>query len=142
MTDVPARRGEIVGSKRIAIPSADALAALHEIVAAAREYGRIRQEEQTKRAAIAAAEHVQVDRIHAAEEILRLYFERVFGERAQTSDEMFVRLDQAMDSGDPQMVHAVVRGIVDLAQSSPLAGLEDFGKFWAELGTGDNPVEL
>jgi hypothetical protein len=47
-----------------------------------------------------------------------------------------------MVSGDPQMVHAVVRGIVDLAQSSPLAGLDDFGKFWAELGSADNPVEL
>ena len=142
MSEVPVHRSEVVGSKLIPIPNADALAALREIVAAAREYGRIRQEEQTKRAAIAAVEHVQVDRIHAAEKILRLYFERVFAERAQTGEEMFVRLDQAMDSGDPQMVHAVVRGIVDLAQSSPLAGLEDFGKFWAELGTGDNPVEL
>jgi len=142
VSEVPVVRGEVVGSKSMPIPNADALAALREIVAAAREYGRIRQEEQTKRAAIAAVEHAQVDRIHAAETILRLYFERVFAERAQTSEEMFVRLDQAMDSGDPQMVHAVVRGIVDLAQSSPLAGLEDFGKFWAELGTGDNPVEL
>ena len=141
MTDKPVRPDEVI-SKTAAIPNADALAALHEMVAAAREFGRIREEEQTKRAAIAAAEHVQVDRIHAAENILRLYFERVFAERAQTSDEMFARLDRAMDSGDPQMVHAVVRGIVDLAQSSPLAGLEDFGKFWTELGTGDKPVEL
>ena len=134
--------GKLVRSKSSPIRNADAFAALNEIVAAAREYGRIRQEERTKRAAIAAAEHVQVDRIQAAEEILRLYFERVFAERAQTSEEMFVRLDQAMDSGDPQMVHAVVRGIVDLAQSSPIAGLEDFGRFWAELGTDDNPVAL
>lgn len=124
------------------IPSVDALAALNEIVAAAREFNRIREEERTKRAAIAAAEHVQVDRIHAAEQILRLYFERVFEERAQTSEEMFNRLDQAIDTGDPQMVHAVVRGIVDLAQASPLAGLEDFGKFWEELGTAENPIEL
>lgn len=141
MTEDRIARSELVNSTS-AIPSADALAALHEIVAAAREYSRIREEEQTKRTAITAAEHVQVDRIHAAEQILRLYFERVFAERAQTTDEMFVRLDRAMDGGDPQMVHAVVRGIVDLAQASPLSGLEDFGKFWAELGTGDNPVEL
>lgn len=130
------------GGKPLPVPHADALAALHEIVSAAREYGKIRQEERTKRAAIAADEHVQVDRIQAAEQILRLYFERVFAERAKTSEAMFVRLDQAMDTGDPQMVHAVVRGIVDLAQASPLAGLEDFGRFWSELGTGDNPVEL
>ncbi|MBI4943754.1 MAG: hypothetical protein HY830_23685 [Actinobacteria bacterium] len=120
----------------------DAFAALSEIVSAAREYGRIRQEEQTKRAAITAAEHVQVDRIHAAEAVLRMYFDRTFAERAQTSEEMFTRLDQAMDTGDPQLVHAVVRGIVDLAQSSPLAGIEDFGRFWAELGTIEKPIEL
>jgi hypothetical protein len=142
MSDAVVPFGKDGGSKPALIPNADALAALNEIVAAAREYGRIREQEQTKRAAIAAAEHVQIDRIHAAEKILRLYFDRVFAERAQTSDEMFARLDQAMDTGDPQMVHAVVRGIVDLAQASPLAGLEDFGKFWRELGTGDNPVEL
>lgn len=141
MTEDRIVRGELVNSTS-AIPSADVLAALHELVAAAREYSRVREEEQTKRTAIRAAEHVQVDRIHAAEQILRLYFERVFAERAQTTDEMFVRLDRAMDGGDPQMVHAVVRGIVDLAQASPLSGLEDFGKFWAELGTGDKPVEL
>lgn len=142
MSDSEVHRGEVVGSRLSPIGTTDALAALHEIVAAAREYGRIRQEEQTKRAAIAATEHEQVDRIHAAEKVLRLYFKRAFSERAKTSEEMFARLDQAMDTGDPQMVHAVVRGIVDLAQASPLAGLEDFGKFWAELGTGDNPVEL
>ncbi|MFJ9579347.1 hypothetical protein ACIRQF_23575 [Streptomyces sp. NPDC101191] len=134
--------GKVLRSKSSPVPTAEAFAALNEIVAAAREYGRIRQQEQTKRAAIAAAEHVQVDRIHAAEKSLKLYFERVFAERARTSEEMFVRLDQAMDAGDPQMVHAVVRGIVDLAQSSPLAGLDDFGKFWAELGTDDSPVAL
>lgn len=142
MPDPKVHRGEIVPSKPALVLDVDAFAALNEIVSAAREYGRIREEEQTKRAAIAADEHIQVDRIRAAEEILRLYFDRVFAERAKTSDEMFVRLDQAMDRGDPQMVHAVVRGIVDLAQASPLAGLEDFGEFWAELGTGDHPVEL
>ncbi|MFK5635996.1 hypothetical protein [Ornithinimicrobium sp. LYQ103] len=124
------------------IANADAFAALNQIVAAAREYGQIRQTEGTKRAAIAAEEHVQVDRIRAAEGVLQLYFERVFEERASTSGEMFARLDEAMESGDPQMVHAVVRGIVDLAQASPLAGLEDFGTFWKTLGTADNPIEL
>lgn len=130
------------GSGAFSIPTADAMAALTEIVSAAREYNQIREVEQTKRADIAAEEHVQVERINAAEGILREYFDRVFAERAQTNKELFSRLDTAMESGDPQMVHAVVRGIVDLAQSSPLAGIEDFGKFWAELGTSTKPVEL
>lgn len=116
--------------------------ALSEIVQAARDYGELSHVEQTKRAEIAAKERVHVDRIQAAEATLKMYFDRVFAERRQASDAMFVRLDQAMDAGDPQMVHAVVRGIVDLAQSSPLAALADFGKFWAEFGTPENPIEL
>ena len=134
--------GRIIDPKASSISNSEALGALTQLVSAASEYGRLRQEEQTKRADIAATEKVQVQRINSAEQVLRLYFDRVFAERESTNAEMFLRLDQAMDSGDPQMVHAVVRGIVDLAQSSPLAGLEDFGKFWAELGTSDSPVEL
>ncbi|GAA3691162.1 hypothetical protein FB459_0478 [Yimella lutea] len=143
MSDKPAVVGKIVrGAKASPVPAVDALSALREIVHAAHDYGKIRQEESTKRAAIGAAERVQVDRIQAAENTLRQYFDRVFEERAKTGGELFVRLDQAMESGDPQMVQSVVAGIVGLAQSSPLAGLSDFGKFWAELGTADNPVEL
>ena len=142
MSDKVQRAGKRLTPRSVPILDADALTALKEIVAAAREYGRVKQEQQTLRESISAAEHVQVERISAAEKMLKLYFESVFAERKQVSDEMFVRLDQAMESGDPQMVNGVVRGIVDLAQSSPLADLDDFGKFWAELGTADNPVEL
>src|SRR5680860_66727 len=110
MPEKPALEGRIIDPKLPPISNSEALSALSQLVSAAREYGRTRQEEQTKRAEIAATEHVQVDRINAAEQILRLYFDRVFAERARTNEEMFVRLDQAMDSGDPQMVHAVVRG--------------------------------
>lgn len=124
------------------VTNVDALAAVREIVSAASEYGRVREEEQTKREAIAAVERVQVQRIQAAEGVLRDYFERSFAERAKTSQDMFARLDQALETGDPQVVNAVVRGVVDLAQASPLAGLEDFGKFWAQLGSSENPIEL
>lgn len=141
MTEPKRHVGKVVKYKA-PIANADAFAALSQIVAAARAYSEIRQTEATKRAAIAADEHVQVDRIRAAEGVLKIYFDRVFEERATTNAEMFTRLDEAMASSDPQMVHAVVRGIVDLAELSPLASLKDFGKFWAELGTDDNPVEL
>lgn len=125
-----------------AITPTDALNALGTIVHLAQEYGRLVQTEQTKRAAIAAAENMHVARVQAAESTLKMYFDRVFEERRQTSDEMFVRLDQALEAGDPQMVNAVVRGLVELAQSSPLSGMEDFGKFWADYGTPENPIEL
>jgi hypothetical protein len=126
----------------IDISGGEALSALTQIVSAASDYGRIRQQEHTKREAIAAFERSELRRLQAAETTLRLYFDMVFAERAKTNMELFARLDQAVASGDPQMVHAVVRGIVDLAQASPLKDLGDFGKFWGELGTPDNPIEL
>ncbi|WP_216824139.1 hypothetical protein [Dietzia sp. WMMA184] len=134
--------GEVVGKFTGSIDVLDAFRALNTVVAAAREYGEISQVEQSRRAAIAAAESVQVARLEAAEKTLHMYFDRVFEERRETNQAMFERLDQAMETGDPQLVHAVVRGIVDLAQSSPLSGLEDFGKFWADFGTEENPLEL
>ncbi|WP_404850534.1 hypothetical protein [Dietzia kunjamensis] len=134
--------GEVVGKVIGSIEGLDALKALNTVVAAAREYGEISQTEQSRRAAIAAAESVQVARLQAAEKTLRLYFDRVFEERRETNQAMFERLDQAMETGDPRLVQAVVSGIVELAQSSPLSELEDFGKFWSDFGTDENPLEL
>ena len=134
--------GEVVGKDIGSIDVRDAFKALNTVVDAAREYGEISQVEQTKRAAIAAAESVQVARLQAAENTLRMYFDRVFEERRETNQAMFERLDQAVETGDPHMVQVVVRGIVELAQSSPLTDLEDFGKFWADFGTDENPIEL
>lgn len=142
---MPAKRispDKVISPAAVAIRGADAFSALGEIVGALREYGRVREEELTKRAAIEAQALQQVTRIQAAEEILKLYFDQAFAERSQTSAEMFKRLDQALASGDPHAIHSVVQGIVGLAQASPLAGFGDFGRFWAELGTPDNPVDL
>jgi hypothetical protein len=46
MSDAKVHVGKVIGSKPAAILNADAFVALSEIVGAAREYGRIRQEEQ------------------------------------------------------------------------------------------------
>lgn len=132
--------GKIVPRPDVTVDSA--IAALNTLVTAALDYGKVRQTEMAKRAAVSAAEHIEVERIHAAEGTLRQYFDEVFQERASQRAQMFERLDRALESGDPQMVHAVVRGIVEIAQSSPLSGVQEFGRFWAELGSPDTPVEL
>ncbi|MFJ6114563.1 hypothetical protein ACIQC8_10675 [Agrococcus sediminis] len=124
------------------VSSTDAIGALREIVASTGEYLRVREQEQSKRAAIAAVQELQAERLAVAERALQLYFERSYAERADTSRAMFERLDVAIAAGDPQLVHAVVRGVVELAQSSPLAGLEDFGRLWAQIGTAESPFEL
>lgn len=142
MADLTNDHGEIIPSRPGLVVDADALTALTHVVSTALDFMKIREEERTKRTVIKATEQVRVRQFRAAEETLKLYFDQVFAERERISADLFARLDRAFESGDAQMVTAVIGGIVGLAQSSPLAGLGDFGKFWKQLGTPEDPVEL
>ena len=47
-----------------------------------------------------------------------------------------------MDNGDGESVHAVLRGIVDIARTSPLAELGDLSQIRAALDDPDQVWEL
>ena len=121
-------------------PSAlDGFAALGEIVEAARECITTHQVENTKRVKIRAYQETEVSRIKAAEAILKNYFGQVFAERRETFDELFSRLDQALDQGNGEVINVVLRGIVDIARTSPLADLGDLSQIRAAL---DDPNQV
>jgi hypothetical protein len=122
--------------------SVDALGALNNIVDVVREYGRIREEERTKRAKITAYETVEVARIRAAESVLKQYFEQVFAERSRTIDGLFEHLDDAMTRGDGTAATTALQGIVDLAKSSPLADISDLTQVRKALDDPDHVWEL
>lgn len=118
------------------------LQALREMVDGARECFLVYQRETSKRAGLEAYQRVEVERIRAAESVLKSYFDAVFAERARLYDDLFDRLDTAMDSGDGPTVHDVLRGIVDVAQSSPIADLGDLGQIRRALDDPDHEWEL
>lgn len=128
-----------VGAKFSAL---DGFNALTQIVDATRECVKVTQAESTKRASIRAYEKVEVARIRAAEAVLKNYFEQVFAERRANFEELFTRLDQALDAGNGEAVNAVVRGIVDIARTSPLADLGDLGQIRAALDDPDHVFDL
>ena len=70
----------------------------------------------------------EVARIKAAETTLRNYFDLVFAERRAIYQELFARMDRALDEGNNEVLHSVVIGIIDLAKTSPLAELGDLSK--------------
>lgn len=113
--------------------------ALNDIVSAARECITVHQVESTKRAKIAAYEAAEVARIKAAEAVLLNYFDQVFKERQSNFEELFKRLDSALEAQDGETVNLMVRGIVDIAQSSPLADLGDLSQIRAAL---DDPNQV
>ena len=120
----------------------DAFNALNQVVEVARECFVVHEQESTKRARLHAYEQTEVAKVKAAETILRDYFGQVFAERRAVFEEMFERLDRAMESGDAQSVHAVLRGVVDVAQSSPLKDLGDLGQIRAALDDPDQVWDL
>lgn len=139
---VPAKVSRTVRATAKAVPQADALAALNNVVEAGREYLRLREEHTTKRAQLDAYATLETNRIRAAERVLADYFERVFDERSDNFDEMWSRLDTAAEEGDDDTVRTMLGGIVQLAQTSPLSGLADLPALRAAFDDPNTVWEL
>lgn len=133
--------GKVVPSpkKNGRLPAVDAFAALNQVVEAARDCIKTHEEQATIRSRIGAYEATEVARIKAGEAVLRDYFAQVFAERRSLYDELFSRLDRALDDGNGEVLHSVVRSIVDIAQSSPLANVGDLSQVRAAL---DDPNQV
>lgn len=120
----------------------DALAALNNVVDAAREYFKLREEHRTERARIDAYRTLETERIRAAERVLTEYFDQVFKERAGNFSEMWSRLDAAAEVGDEDTVRSMLGGIISLAQTSPLSGLADLPALRAAFDDPNTVWEL
>ncbi|MEE3851793.1 hypothetical protein VZC37_15730 [Gordonia sp. LSe1-13] len=134
--------GEVIRPTSSMPAALDGFTALNELVDAARECITVHAVENTKQARIAAYENTEVARIKAAEGILRQYFDHTFAERRATTDAMFARLDAAIEAGDSQLISEVVKGVVDVAKSSPLAAMGDLGQIRKALDDPDQVWEL
>ncbi|MGB3287483.1 hypothetical protein [Mycolicibacter algericus] len=118
------------------------LNALNEIVGAAKECIAIQQVESTKRQQIRTYEATEVARIKEAGSVLKEYFTQVFAERRSNFEELFNRLDDALESHDGETANLMLRGIVDIAKSSPIADLGDLGQIRVALDDPDHIFEL
>jgi hypothetical protein len=132
----------VVGGGTRTVTPVQGLDALNQIVGAARDCFAVHQVESTKRARLQTYENAEVARIKAAESVLKDYFAQAFAERRSNFEELFNRLDDALEANDGETVNLMVRGIVDIAKSSPLADLGDLGKIRAALDDPDQEWEL
>lgn len=124
------------------IPPAEALAALNNVIEAAREYFKLRDQHQITRAQIGAYQSLETERVRAAETVLTAYFDSVFKERAGNFQHLWTRLDQAAEIGNDDQVRDMLGAIVSLAQTSPLSGLADLGAIRAALDDPNKVWEL
>lgn len=120
----------------------DALAALNQLVTAARESIEIHETESTKREKLRTYRETEVRRIKSSEKMLKQYFDQIFAERTETHKKLFAGLDVALESGDTAALQAIVGGIVEVARTSPLAGIGDIGELKRAMEDPDAVFDL
>lgn len=130
--------GKVVSAGKQATPAANPMEALSQIVDCVKTI----QCEGTKRKRLSTYEATEIARIKAAESVLHDFLAEAFRERRKNFDEMFLRLDAALESGDGESAAVVVRGIVDIARESPLANMGDLGQIRAALDDPNQVWEL
>ncbi len=69
---------------------------------------------------------VQLSNIAAKFETTRMYMEKAFGERGEALDKHYGVLDNAIASGDREMIIAAMQGISNIVATSPLQDIEKF----------------
>jgi hypothetical protein len=136
---LPPKRTEAALGKASA---ADAFSALSQIVSGARESFQIHQTESTKREKLKTYREIEVKRIEAAAKTLHEYFDLTFAERKETNTRLFENYDRARESGDVAAMQIAVGGIVEVARTSPLAGIGNLSELRKALDDPDTIFEF
>ena len=124
------------------ITGADAVAALSQLVNATRESIQVHETESTKREKLRTYRETEVRRIKSSEKVLKEYFDRIFDERQEAHKRLFQGLDAALDSGDAAALQSIVGGIVEVARTSPLAGIGDIAELKRAMEDPDAVFDL
>jgi hypothetical protein len=92
---------------------------------------------ETERTAIAAWEHVQIERIQAQRAVLLKALDLTFDERRENFRRLFDGLDAAILSGDTSQTASFLESITDLAKASPFKELANLEIVVSELKRPD-----
>jgi len=112
------RTGEWISGK------VNPLETLQALTKAFEEYARVVETERTKRRQIAADERIAIESLRLKRDLFMEYLARSFDERRSNFEQLFARLDQAIEDGDKATSGSALIAIVDLAKSSPFKGIQ------------------
>jgi len=97
--------------------SADTADLASLFVGAVIEYGRISREEEIERQRIQAMKEVKLKEIREVRECFMAFMEHHFAERKSVFEELFIRLDDAIENGDSRYTEMTLAVIVELAKA-------------------------
>jgi len=101
-----------------------ALEGLKTFADVVQENHKITEEERTKRHNISAMKDIEIEKIQAQKEILKIYFDGIFSERKYMIEQMFDKLDKGIENNNLELIQMSMSSIVSIAQESPLKQVE------------------
>lgn len=133
---VPKNTGGVMDIVAGKITSAEAFGSFKEIVTVVQDLVELHEKQSTKREQLVTYRETQIARLQLVEHTLHQYFDLAFAERRENNKRLFDSLEAAIKSGDVVAMQAVVTGIVQVAQISPLA---DLGNLTGVIEAMDDP---
>lgn len=89
------------------------------------EYGKVVEQEKTKRLGIEAQRDVMLEHLRGQKEVVMTFLQASFRERAYVLDKSFGLLDRGIETGDPSIMQAALTMIVTTVQHSPFKDARD-----------------
>ena len=101
-----------------------ALEGLKTFAEVVKENYKVTEEETTKRHNISVMKDIEIEKIQAQKEILKIYFDGIFSERKYMIEQMFDKLDKGIENNNLELIQMSMSSIVSIAQESPLKQVE------------------
>lgn len=98
--------------------------------------------EQTKRREIEAREKIILEEIATRRKLMNDFLSNWFDERRQNFQELFARIDKAIDENDNYKLQLLLAAMLELAKTSPFKDLQNLNQVQANLTNSNYVWEL
>jgi hypothetical protein len=99
-------------------------------------------DQETKQEEIRAKRDVAIAEINATTECIKAYLEKTFDERSAIFNKQFEAVDEALRTGNTEMLALSLQSINALAAQSPFKSLADIGQVKQALTAGDTEWDI
>lgn len=99
-------------------------------------------EQETKQEEIRAQRDVAIAQINATTECIKAYLDKTFDERSAIFGKQFEVVDEALRTGNTEMLAMSLQSINALAAQSPFKNLADIGQVKQALSSGDTEWDI
>lgn len=89
------------------------------------DYEVVREQEKTKREAIAVHRDVSIEKIRAQRDLMQSAINQTFGERKQVLEAQIHAMDHALNSGNTEVLNKALDGMVSVVKATPFKGMAE-----------------